>query len=43
MFQLQKKLTHPLTKGVSRNVIDYASKEMGLGPTTVVKEETQPM
>jgi hypothetical protein len=28
-----KNLTDPFTKGLSRNVIDYASKEMGMRPT----------
>jgi hypothetical protein len=29
----EKNLTNPFTKGLSRNVIDAASKEMGLRPT----------
>jgi hypothetical protein len=28
-----KNLADPFTKGLSRNVIDYASKEMGMRPT----------
>jgi fructose-1,6-bisphosphatase/inositol monophosphatase family enzyme len=28
-----KNLADPFTKGLSRNVIDYASKEMGIRPT----------
>lgn len=31
------------TKGLSRNMINYASKEMGFKPTTVVGGDTQPM
>jgi hypothetical protein len=29
----KKNMTYPFTKGLSRNVIDAASKEMGLKPT----------
>jgi hypothetical protein len=29
----EKNLTDPFTKGLTRNVIDAASKEMGLRPT----------
>jgi hypothetical protein len=32
-IRTEKNLTNPFTKGLSRNVIDAASKEMGLRPT----------
>jgi hypothetical protein len=32
-IHIEKNLADPFTKGLSRNVIDAASKEMGLRPT----------
>jgi hypothetical protein len=32
-IHIEKKLANPFTKGLSRNVIDGTSKEMGLRPT----------
>jgi hypothetical protein len=32
-IQISKNLADPFTKGLSRNVIDIASREMGLRPT----------
>jgi hypothetical protein len=32
-IHIKKNLTYPFTKGLSHNVIDVASKEMGLRPT----------
>ena len=32
-IQTSKNLTDPFTKGLSRNVIDNASREMGMRPT----------
>jgi hypothetical protein len=32
-IHIEKKLANPFTKGLSRNVIDATSKEMGLRPT----------
>ena len=32
-MQISKNLAHPFIKGLSRNVIDSASREMGLRPT----------
>ena len=32
-IQTSKNLADPFTKGLSRNVIDKASKEMGMRPT----------
>ena len=34
-IQIDKNLTDPFTKGLSRNVIDNASREMGLRPMSV--------
>ena len=35
-IQTSKNLADPFTKGLSRNVIDNASKEMGMRPTNWV-------
>jgi hypothetical protein len=35
-IQKDKNLADPFTKGLSRNVIDSASREMGLRPTDVI-------
>ena len=35
-IQTSKNLADPFTKGLSRNVIDNASREMGMRPTTRV-------
>ena len=32
-IQMSKNLANPFTKGLSRNVIDNASREMGMRPT----------
>jgi hypothetical protein len=34
----EKNLVDPFTKGLSRNVIDAASKEMGLKPTQAISQ-----
>ena len=34
-IQTDKNLAHPFTKGLSRNAIDSASREMGLRPVSV--------
>jgi hypothetical protein len=36
-------LADPFTKGLSRNVIDYASKEMGMRPTIWVVHSGNPL
>ena len=41
--QTAKNLVDPFTKGLSRNMIDLASREMGLRPTRVAEGVTQPM
>jgi hypothetical protein len=41
--QNAKNLADPFTKGLSRNMIDLALREMGLRPTCVAEGVTQPM
>jgi len=42
-IQTAKNLADPSTKGLSRTVIDNASKEMGLRPIELTSVVTQPM
>jgi hypothetical protein len=42
-IQTSKNLADPFTKGLSRNVIDNASREMGLRPTLRVVHSGNPL
>ena len=42
-IQTSKNLADPFTKGLSRNVIDNASMEMGLRPTAWVVHSGNPL